>query len=197
MTLLFTRREPLPVSAVARRMRRAEADIQALAVGLAESGHLVYSGDGLIVGVCGLSTVPTRHEWRTGGVTRWTWCAWDAISLAMLTGGTSEVVTASPASGAPITVWCDEDGQAAEPDTAVLLFAERPEDCVTVRDWCPLVNMFEDLQQARTWMEQNGVTGEIQDPGPAAKAGAESFRPLLDLTPSRPPLWRRLLSRQP
>jgi alkylmercury lyase len=56
--------------------------VNALLDGLARRGLIVVEPDsGLVVGSCGLSTVPTDHRLRIRGRELFTWCAEDAVGI--------------------------------------------------------------------------------------------------------------------
>jgi hypothetical protein len=192
MQALYAAREPLSVQRLGELLDADAAEVAPAVTELEESGHLLREED-MIVAVSGLSVVPTRHELRVNGVSYWTWCPWDALGLATLLGGTGEVRTTCPDTQKAITVHFADSEITVDTMGAVLLFPQVPEDCVTVRDWCPNVNLFESPEDAQSWMASNGVDGTIQDLRTAARDSADSYRPKLDLGPSRLPWWLRLL----
>ena len=178
---LLTTRGPLSVERLAELLRVSRAAVDPLVNEMEEAGNLIRDGDGdaPIVGVLGLSVVPTQHELDVDGISRWTWCAWDALGLALLLGDAGVVRSTSPDSGMCIVVRFSNGSVTHDPAEAVLVFAKQQQNCITVRDWCPLVNLFESEQAAQSWMERNGVTGEIQQVHAASIACAKQYRPLL------------------
>ena len=189
--MVLDEQRPLPLDRLARRLRTRVGRVEPIVAGIERGGHLLRDDDGQITAVAGLSSVPTRHEFTVDGVIRWTWCAWDAIGLVVLLDRGGVVRSTSPETGADVVVHFEHERATAEPAGAVLLFPERTDACVTVRDWCPHVNLFEDETTAKSWMERNGVSGEIQELDTAAHAAAEVFRPLLEADRVAP-WWRRL-----
>ena len=160
--------------------------------GLEQQGQVRRNHAGHVVAISGLSLVPTNHELIMDGQRWWTWCAWDALGFVHLLERDGRICSKSPASGLPIEVRFEGGDITADPPAAVLLLASRPEQCVPVDQWCPLVNLFESEQAARAWMERNEVSGELQQLPQAAAGAADHFRPLLMSDPPRP-WWRRLL----
>ncbi|HEV7897846.1 MAG TPA: organomercurial lyase [Planosporangium sp.] len=189
---LFTTRRPVAVRTLARRLRASVTAVETALAGIERDGHLLRDPDGAVAAVAGLSVLPTRHEFVIAGVTRWTWCAWDALGLVTVTGRGGLVRSTSPQSGAGIMVRFDGRRVVPSPAQTVLLFADRPECCVTVRDWCPNVNLFESADVARAWMDGHDVTGELQDVGKAGRDCADYYWPLLRPSAAKP-WWRGLL----
>lgn len=189
--MILADRRRVPVRRLAGQLRTRLARVEPIVAAIERDGHLLRDEEGDITAVAGLSTEPTRHAFTVDSVTRWTWCAWDALGIVQLLDQGGTVRSSCPETGIEIVVRFERDGPAAEPDSAVLLFAERPPSCVTVRDWCPQVNLFEAEDAARTWMDRNGVAGELQEVEKAAQAAAEVYRPLLEDVRVKP-WWLRL-----
>lgn len=179
INLLFTTRGPLQTETLASAVGGDEAVAASLVAQMESEGGLLRDEDGRIVAVTGLSVVPTRHEFVVAGVRRWTWCAWDALGLVALLGQGGTVQSDCPQTGAPITVTFEDGRVTPDPAAARLLLADRPKDCVTVRDWCPLVNLFSSAEAAQVWMQRAGVSGRLQQVDEAAANCAEDYRPLL------------------
>lgn len=189
---LFTERKALSTGQLEHVLDACEADVVDAVTELEESGQLVRE-EGMIVGVSGLSVVQTRHELIVNGVSRWTWCPWDALGLATLLGGIGEVRTSDPEIQRPITIHFVDSQIGADAIDSVILYPSEPDACITVLEWCPIVNIFETSEAARSWMARNSVEGTIRDLCTASQASADSYRPLLDLQRAHPPAWRRLL----
>jgi hypothetical protein len=189
---LFTERKALSTEQLEHLLDAREADVVDAVTELEESGQLLRE-EGMIVGVSGLSVVQTRHELIVNGVSRWTWCPWDALGIATLLGGIGEVKTSDPETHRPIAIHFTDSEIGPDAIDSVLLYPSEPENCVTVLEWCPIVNIFENSEAARSWMARNSVEGTIQDLWTASQASADSYRSLLDQQRPHPPLWQRLL----
>ncbi len=172
--LLFSGGSPLPVGHLVTTLHADPDPLQAIVADLEDKGVLQLDAGGRIVGVSGLSVEPTAHEFVIDGVRRWTWCAFDALGFVASAGRGGAVRSRCPQTGSPVLVRLQDGQVEADPATAVVVFADRPEG--RVREvWCPYVNLFWAEEAARHWMEHNNVSGEIQSPGASAQAGARRF----------------------
>ncbi|MHA1151992.1 MAG: organomercurial lyase [Alphaproteobacteria bacterium] len=87
------------------------------------ASNFLYDSGGQIVGFRGLGQVPTRHHLGFAGKRLFAWCAFDCLFLASLLGGTIEVASACPTSGAEIRLTVTPEGvTSAGPESTVLSF---------------------------------------------------------------------------
>ena len=119
------------------------------------ASNFLYDSGGQIVGFRGLGQVPTRHHLGFAGRRLFAWCAFDCLFLAELLGGTLEVASACPASGAEIRLTVTPKGvTAAGPETTVLSFVT-PEPAsmrAELREvFCCHVNFFANVDAAEAW----------------------------------------------
>lgn len=71
------------------------------------------------------------------------------------------------ADGSPIT------------DDAVLFYADGYEACESVYEqWCPMVNLFPNREDAERWADSRRVTGRVRSLADATKSATEEWRPL-------------------
>lgn len=133
--------------------------------------------DGVVVGVAGLSAVPTRHRITMDERERFTWCAIDALGI-LASGRFDGTVHSTPPGGERPVVVRFVAGTPAETGAAVFVVGDEP--CASVvDDWCPNVNLFSDATAARAWQSRSGVSGEVVDVAEAAARAAPSWQPLL------------------
>src|SRR5579884_4118499 len=132
---------------------------------------------GRVVGSCGLSVVPSRHELRVGRRRFWTWCALDAVGILGALGADGRARSRDPVTGAPIEVRF----RAGEPvDDRAVVFLAAADCCPSgVDSWCPKVNFFADAAAARAWAARAGVAGEVVGVREATRRGAAQWRPLV------------------
>jgi alkylmercury lyase len=124
------------------------------------ASNFLYDSGGQIVGFRGLGQVPTRHHLGFAGKRLFAWCAFDCLFLPALLGGTLEVASACPASGAEIRLTVTPKGvipggvTAAGPESTVLSFVTpEPADMrAELRDvFCCHVNFFAGPDVAEAW----------------------------------------------
>lgn len=132
---------------------------------------------GRVVGSCGLSVAPSRHELWIGRRRFWTWCALDAVGILGALGADGRARSRDPMTGAPI----DVRFRAGEPveDRAVVFLAAANCCPSGVDSWCPKVNFFADAPAARAWAAREGVPGEVVGVREATQRGAVQWRPLV------------------
>ena len=159
--------------------------------------------EGNIVGVAGLSVLPTAHHFTVDGQTLYTWCALDSLFLPALIGKPAAVQSRCPVSGAQIQLTVTPTGvQRIEPEEAQLALVvpeespsscgPRPQGCnprtaldareLGGRDgtFCTRAPFVSSPEAGARWSAQNpgGVTLSIQE---AYEVGREVFiLPFLD-----------------
>jgi Alkylmercury lyase len=182
--LLYGVRRPVSLEELADALGSTLDVVQPLVGDLEKRGHLVRDGDDQVLGAAGLSVIPTPHVFVTNAGPRWTWCAWDALGIGLLLSKGTVVRSHCPQTGTPIEVRFRGRRIASTPRNAVLLMPERSASCVTVEDWCPLVNLMADADKARDYMKAHGISARIVQVSDAAYDSARSYRPLLRPLPS-------------
>lgn len=177
--ILYATRRPVVLEHLGDALGSPLEELESHVTELENRGHLIRNGERQVLGVAGLSVAPTQHVFVKDGIPRWTWCAWDALGIGALLGGGTAVRSHCPQTGTPIEVRFKRRRLVSTPRSAVLTFPERSSSCVTVKDWCPLVNLIATPESARLWMESNDVTAQITPVVEAAQDSARSYRPLL------------------
>ncbi len=167
---------PATTSALAALRSRSRADIETDLAWLAERGRARLDADGNVIGIAGLSVIPTRHHLINGDRIRHTWCAIDALGILAATGGDGRIVSIPPGSRDTVTVDF-HDGQPAP--TEAVVFVLNDDTCASVVDhWCPQVNLFPTAEAARAWQQSNGASGEIVAVETAASTASPRWQPL-------------------
>lgn len=173
---LYALGQPVSVATIAATVGRDEHAVLALVELLETQGRLRRGSDGRVVGSGGLSLLPTRHEIRVGGRRFWTWCAYDAFGILGALGRGGTVVSTSPMTGNVLEVHF-EGAVPVEPTMAV--FIASTSGCRSVvDDWCPLNNLFEDIDSARRWGIEQGVAGTALGVVETAEVGGKRWRDL-------------------
>jgi hypothetical protein len=98
--------------------------------------------------------------------TRWTWCALDAVGIVGAVG--AGVIVSETNSGA--TVLEVRDGKVEHTDTAVFI-ADGYGMTSTMEEWCPLVNFFPTVEDAKAWAADRKTAGQavrVDDIAPEA-----------------------------
>jgi alkylmercury lyase len=172
--LLFAEGRPVPVGAVARALDRDEAAVREEVEALEERGVMRRQPDGCVIGSGGLSLVPTRHEVEVDGRRFWTWCAYDAFGILGALGIGGVVRSTSPLTGSPLEARFDG---AVPTDPRLAVFLASTSGCRSiVDDWCPLNNLFEDLDSARRWAAERQVEGTALGVVETAEIGGARWR---------------------
>ncbi len=183
--LLFEYEHPATEPEIADRAGLGSAETVDALAQIEAKGMLRRSDDGNIVGIAGMTIVPTQHEIEIGDTIRWTWCALDAVGIIGALGRGGRFTTTVPGAGghdtgAPVTVEFKEDG--STDSSAVVFIADGFTDDSVVDTWCPTVNLFPDTTAATTWAESTGITGNpvaIADLMPNAAQMWDHVRTLL------------------
>lgn len=140
-------------------------------------GRVRLDEDGSLVAIAGLSIVKTPHEIHLKGVTRWTWCALDAVGIFGALAADGSVESASPSDGTPVRI----SFAAGVPDTDAVLFIAKGYDGHSVVDnWCPTINFFPNEDDAHTWAAGAGLVGDIVPVSEIVAQASEMWRPVVE-----------------
>ena len=127
------------------------------------SPEIKRAASGEIVAFAGLSLIPTPHMLLYEGRTLYAWCAWDALFIPHLLGGSVQVSSKDPVSDSSIRVAVQlEQRVSAVPRETVVTFPEPTEidthllAADTVGAFCSFVHFFESKETAGSWIEQHG-----------------------------------------
>lgn len=141
------------------------------------AGRVQLDHAGRLVGIAGLSVVPSPHEIDIGDRRRWTWCALDAVGILGALRATGTVRSTDPGTGSDIEIEF-VDGR---PQSDATLFILGGYEGSNIReDWCPLVNFFTDPDAARAWIGENGLEGDVVMVAQIAEDAAQMWQPLLE-----------------
>lgn len=168
---------PQPVSqhALATDTGLDDATVAGILAWARPGGRVELDGEA-IVGVAGLTLIPTRHELRFGDETRWTWCALDAVGILGALGSDGEVSSVDPASGEPIHI----EFRAGIPSSdAVLFVADGLGSGNTRREWCPQVNFFASRGAAHEWVTEHDRHGRVVGVEDIAEEATGMWAPLV------------------
>jgi alkylmercury lyase len=120
---------------------------------------------GEITAFIGLSTTPTRHRLVTGGVTLYTWCAFDALFLPGLLAISAEICSDCPTSGTEIKIRFDSGRlKSATPSDLVLSFVTPDLEAYgnDLRgEFCCHVNFFANSELFAKWAEGKDNMGAV------------------------------------
>lgn len=155
--LLFEHNEPATEVAVGDLAGLGHDQISLGLTQLDDRGMLRRNDEDDVVGIAGLSIVPTQHRIEIADTTRWTWCALDAVGIigALRRGG--RFTTTVPGSNASVTVEFATDGTTES--SAVVFIADGFGDDLVADTWCPTVNLFPDSDAAMAWADSAGIGG--------------------------------------
>lgn len=174
--LLYASGEPVPVAMVSAALGRDQDSVRDGIDQLETRGLMRRQSDGRVVGSAGLSVVATRHEVRVDGRRFFTWCAYDAFGILGALGRGGTVISPSPMTGNVLTARFEG---AVPVDPTMAVFIASTSGCTSVvDDWCPLNNLFEDLDSARRWGVEQRVTGTALGVVETAEVGGRRWREL-------------------
>lgn len=181
---LLTAGRPISAADLAEWLRISDAEVQAALEQLDRHGKVRRDDEGQLVGSCGLSVVPSRHELQTGGQRFWTWCAYDAVGILGALRADGTVRSISAATGRPPEVTFRQGWP--ETDTIVIVMPDASGCDNLVEEWCPQVNFVEDEQTARSWLRSNAQVAEVVPITEASRRGASAWATVIDVGSGSP-----------
>lgn len=148
---------PVSGGQIAVRTGIGQTEVLDLLADFDSVGRVRFDDDAGVVGIAGLSIVPTRHRLDIDDATRWTWCALDAIGILGALHREATFTTQVPDSDRELTLTFTLDGVVST--AAVVFIADGYGSDSVVDTWCPTVNLFADAAAAKTWAKAHGVSG--------------------------------------
>ena len=148
---------PVTGGQIAARAGIDPAEVTDLLADFDSVGRVRFDDEGRVVGIAGLSILPSRHRLDLDDATRWTWCALDAVGILGALRRDATFTTQVPDSDRELTLTFTPDG--AAPTDAVIFIADGYGSDSVVDTWCPTVNLFADAVEADTWAKAHGITG--------------------------------------
>ena len=150
--------EPAAPQEIALRASAAVDRVNALL----DAVPAVYREEGKVIGFWGLTVRPlSKHRFRTGDRTLYTWCAWDALFIPMILGKTAYVESEDAHTGAPISLTVTpERVEAVAPRGTVVSMLEPREDMLAdvVKRLCHYIHFFASEASGRAWTKQHPGT---------------------------------------
>ncbi len=120
--------------------------------GLVRAGRIELDGDS-VIGVAGLTLTPTAHQLELPAVSRYTWCALDAVGIPVALEFDASVTTSCAHCGTELAVAVGSGTVTA--DNPVMLFCPTG-GCDNVRaDFCAAANLFCGPGHLSAWRETN------------------------------------------
>lgn len=178
--LLLDPARPVAVSRLSSVTGKNPALVEAELAALCAAGRVQRTDVGDVTGCLGLTVEPTGHAILVNGAALHTWCALDAFGIMAALGATGWIESTSPVTGRRLHV----DVGAGIPRTTagpwVVFIAERRPVGSVRAEWCPLVNMFEDAETARTWAAARNISGEAFSLAETAEFGKALWQPRID-----------------
>jgi len=180
-SLLFETDKPITEKAISTRsgLNLDEAHIRLREI--EDRGMLRRDEAGHVVGIAGLTTVPTQHEITIGDTTRWTWCALDAIGIIGAIGRGGRFTTTVPDTNDPVALEFTVDGTTES--SAVVFITDGFADGPVSDNWCPTVNLFHTAESADTWAADAGLTGKPISVSVLMSDATEMWLPLVAMIP--------------
>jgi alkylmercury lyase len=136
-------------------------EIEELRARLAAAPDTEYDAAGRIVG-SGLTLRPTPHRFAVDGHDSYAWCALDTLFFPALLGRTAQVESASPTSGAPVSLTVAPEGITdVEPVTAVMSVLDPGADESIRNTFFNEVHFFTGPEEASGWLSDRSESRVI------------------------------------
>jgi len=168
--------QPASIEAVADEAGLAQGQAQE-AANLVASVGMAEVDDGIIIGMDGLTTRPTRHGLVLNGIQLWTWCAYDIVGIGAALGVEAVGDTTCGACGEPIEIVI----RAGQPEEQGAVGWLPDESCSNVMaEFCPSALLFCSQAHLHEWKTREGVgAGEALDLESLADRGRSFWGPLV------------------
>lgn len=167
---------------LARRTGLPEAAVAELLAVMAQGGRAIIE-NGRLLGIGGISVVPTPHRLRLGRRHFFTWCAYDAVGIPAAMGRSARVLTPCGQCARELDVRVNRGRVPPRrpergwfPDPAGI--EENP-----LRDFCPLANLFCSEDHVQSWRGANGGArseGRVCTLDELAEAGRRGWATVAD-----------------
>ena len=160
--------QPASVETVADEAGLAQGQAQE-AANLVASVGIAEVDKGIIIGMDGLTTRPTRHGLVLNGIQLWTWCAYDIVGIGAALGVEAVGDTTCGACGEPIKIVI----RAGQPEEQGAVGWLPDESCSNVMaEFCPSALLFCSQAHLDEWKTREGVgAGEALDLESLAERG--------------------------
>lgn len=175
--LLLDTGHPVSIGQIAERAELTGAEVDALLADFDAVGRVRFDNGGDVVGIAGLSIEPTRHRIDLDGMTRWTWCALDAIGILSALARPATYTTEVPDTDDVLEVRFGPNG--ISDSVAVVFVADGYGSDSVFETWCPTVNLFPDRTTAQTWAKAHDVSGQPVAVAALAADAAALWAPLV------------------
>lgn len=144
---------------VSQETGRNTDDIRTGIEALRRRGHVKLDEQGFIVGVAGLSCIPTEHQLSFEGKRLWAWCAFDVIGIFGALEASGFATSVDPSTNERLVV---NFVKGVPDETGLGVFmADMPAGGSVCEDWCWRVRFFQSESAAGAWARANGVTGSL------------------------------------
>jgi hypothetical protein len=144
------------------------------------SGRLEVDEHGVLVGIHGLVSRPTRHRIEHADGLVYTWCALDAIGIPAALGIDAMAVTSCPTCDTELRVHVHAGAPSAS-DALRLWLPGGPCDHL-VQDFCNHANLFCDVAHLDTTVDP-GQAGRVLTIHDAASIGRQTWSDVADQSP--------------
>lgn len=171
---------PATVAGIAEATGYGREQVEADLADLAGAGRIQRTAAGDVSGCMGLTLEPTSHTISLNGALRHTWCALDAFGImgALRARGWIDSINKSTGRAFRVDI---EDGvpRGADPSWVVFILDRRPVSSL-IKEWCPLVNIFENTAAAHSWAADQGISGGCLSLADTARLGTELWERRID-----------------
>ena len=153
---LLAKGKPVRRDDLAAAMAMTSDEVAALLSTIPPSA-IDFDKSGAVSAFIGLSLAPTRHEFRVGGLTLYTWCAFDALFLPRILAKPANILTFCPATKNAVEVLMGRRRLVAVDPARAVMSIVAPDRKSYARDlrgtFCCHVNFFTDAAAFEGWAE--------------------------------------------
>jgi hypothetical protein len=150
-----------------------DGDMKGLVSGLVQRGRCEIDGEGRLVGIHGLTLRPTRHWFVHSGVTRHTWCAFDAIGIpaALALDAIAHTDCRACRRALEVVIVGGEPHRADE----VVLWLPAPDVDHLIDGFCATADLYCSSAHLNSSVDVSATPGEVVDLGAAAAKGRAAW----------------------
>jgi len=151
--------ERIIVDSLSKAMDRKKDDVMARIKTLQGAGHVQLDGEECIVGVGGLSLLPTKHEMSIEGRTFWAWCAFDVLGIFGSLQASGFARSVDPSTNEHLVV----NFVTGVPQDMSLMISmgDLLAGTSVCHDWCSKVNFFQRKLSGEAWIKANGINSSL------------------------------------
>jgi len=174
--LLLARGDAIDLDSLQAHTGLSSESVSTMVGVLDSAGRIRRNTKGEVVGSCGLSVIPDRHEIELDGRRLWTWCAYDILGIFGALGTSGRALSPSPPHGKTIELHFTQ----GRPEQSEAVLFRPDEDLISscenvYEQWCPNSNLFASRELAEQWADQQSLPGRVLELAEASELATEAW----------------------